>query len=288
MMRTMTPKNQVDLIARFLQRHGCKAQRTAIQELVAQLSGAKHWNAFRATPQPDLTPLAQQVQQWLLPLATPGEQQALLQSALPAAQDVDPLLCLFLLAASGEQGDSLDRASLERLLTKLRAFSAIALSLEENVNRALGHNQVRPAPEHWPTVRLFNPAVYDDETGLSLLLPGEKTFWEDRDAGVAPHALYDEGDEARNRVLLGLAERLCVEGIVTEAVVEFPRADHYGVPEEATDSGAEALFWNAGYTLAPGFLAEGTDRGDDGAMSCRWRMRIPPELLTELETALKG
>lgn len=265
MQRNLNPKAQAELVEKFLAANGATAQHTQVLELVAHLNGAANWNALERPKKARESAFTSNVKALLQPWAQMFNLEKELSSFQPDEQKrpVESVLrAVFQVAVANQAGRSESEAWRLAALA-LDTLSSTAREVEQGVRTKQGANRVRPLPDasQCPVYSL-QTTMLDDESPWTILLDGE-------DVDI-PYNLLDA---------------LLEKAVVAEAVVEFPRADRYGVSTEATHSGCREWLFGQGFALAEDIDISGRDTGDDGMEVCKIAAFVPEELVQRIREA---
>lgn len=180
----------------------------------------------------------------------PDANEKLLLSALGRSSIDEALLALML---QGVADDSEKSSLLQKVQQNLAKLQEVADNLEHKVWQAMGFNRVADTLPVGGTQYLLECQMFDDEPDWVMRYPDI---------------------ELDDDLMTAIRE----QGVVTDITVEFPRSDRYGVPEEATDNGAQEWLWVEGFQVSNTLEVNGEDRGDDGVMSCKIRIYLPVDL----------
>jgi hypothetical protein len=266
MQRNLNPKAQAELIATFLSANGGATQHTKVLELVARLNGAATWNELeRKKPIRD-SALTSKVKSLLAPWAKmfglekellsfqPDEHKRPIESVLRA---------VFQVTVSDQTGGDI-KASWLHATKALETLRDTAQEVLDEIKAKLNVSRVKPRPDTQTCpVYSLKTTMMDEFAPWTILLDGDDV--------EIPAELYDEFLEV---------------AIVAEAEVEFPRADKYGVPEEATHNGCREWLLEQGFALANGIDISGRDTGCDGMEVCQIAAFVPEELVQRIRMAV--
>lgn len=244
MFRSLDPKKQAEHISAFIQSHGGTAPHTQVLELVAKLNGAPYWNALCSTKRKPATAAALVTERLLQQTATSGGPvHALLARNLSTlVRDLAP-------------GAKTEESVLQAVVGAMKQLESLAAQLQHAAWQQQGFNRVA---QQYPTGYVA--------VTLSTTMYDEEQAWSYQDTPLSA--------ELQTEVLK--------VGVAIELDVEFPRSDRYGVPDEATVSGAREWLWNEGFCVYDSFEIDSSDRGDDGMMTCTVVVLVPAELAARL------
>lgn len=263
MMRALTPKKQAELLTEFMTQCGASAAHTQVLELVARLNGAPNWNALQKPRAPaQENAFSKAVKVMLAPWAKRLNIEAELKAFRPTREPSSPARVLNgLYQAMVQQHQEPGKEAWKGAQEALKLAREASIDVEDLVWKTMGFNRVLPAPQGCDTYTL-KTEMFDEESGWKIELDGD---------------LVDVPDD--------LLDELLEKAVVAVATVEFPRGDKYGVPHEATDEGMRDWLWEFGFAVIPDLYVEGSDRGDDGMMSCEIGVYLPAELVEKIRLA---
>ncbi len=254
MFRSIHPRQQAVAIEAFVQTLGARAKHSEVLELVARLNGAPHYNALVAATgsgRPDA--LTRRIKGWL---AARFERLApVIEAWTPAAVEPAgralPEAMAALMFEAG-QGAASEREANRRIAEALAEAGRHIAEFEDLAYKAAGFNRVVSVPSGAKLLSVRVSLFDEEDQTFEFLLDGDPVRL----------TLGEPADDAHaesSAILEGILER----SALAEAIVHYPRADRYGVPEEATSRGARAWAWAEGFAVTEDFEGTGEDSGDD-------------------------
>ncbi len=264
MFRSIHPRQQAVAIEAFVQTLGARAKHAEVLELVARLNGAPHYNALVAATgsgRPDA--LTRRIKGWLV--ARFERLAPVIEAWTPAA--VEPAgralpEALAALMFEAGQGAASEREANRRIAEALAEAKRHIAEFEDQAYKAAGFNRVLPVPTGAKLLSVRASLYNEDDSAFEFLVDGDPvrlTFGQADEDGESATGLQEGLDSERPSLL----ERILERAVLAEAIVHYPRADRYGVPEEATNEGARAWAWAEGFAVTADFEGTGEDSGDD-------------------------
>lgn len=189
-----------------------------------------------------------------------ANEKAFIESLVPGQMTLRHTLLKSLFETSlAKSKISANRDAIRTAFQHLSEMQSMAESLQDAIQRHFGFHQFLNPSNADVSIEL-DCVMCEDIDPFTVKLP------EGRIVTVPDH----------------LHEKLYEQGVVSHLSVTYPRADRYGIPQEATNKGGLRWLWDMGFRVSPDLTVSARDSGDDGMARAQIRIHIDSALLQEI------